>query len=59
MEEVPMLLKPKEAARLLGLSRSGLYRRLDDPGFPRPVRLGPRTVRWRRTELVAFTEKLS
>src|SRR5262249_5979093 len=35
-----------EVCRMLRLSRSTIYKRLQDGTFPKPVRIGARTVRW-------------
>jgi len=37
-----------------GLGRSTLYRRIDSGLFPRPIRIGPRTVAWPETEIDAI-----
>jgi len=52
-----LLVTPKEAARLLSISKAGLYRALNTPGFPQPIRIGPKTVRFRRTDLVAWVNR--
>ena len=39
---------------LTGLSRSTIYRLMEDGAFPRPVRLSPRTVAWRESDLTAW-----
>ena len=45
------LIRVREVCEMLGISRSGVYRRLSDGTFPRPARLGLRTVRWRVDEI--------
>lgn len=42
-----MLLRISDVCEWLGISRSTIYKLLSDGIFPEPVRLGPRTVRWR------------
>jgi prophage regulatory protein len=42
--------------RVTGLSRSTLYRLIADRQFPRPVRLGPRAVAWRRADVDAWSD---
>ena len=44
--------------RMTGLSRSTLYRLVANKQFPRPVRLGPRAVAWRRTDIEAWSDAL-
>lgn len=50
----PPLVKVVEAAAMLGVSRSTLYNMLRDGDFCQPVRIGPRTVRFMRAEVVAW-----
>jgi hypothetical protein len=42
--------------RITGLGRSTIYRLIADQKFPSPVRLGPRAVAWRRTDLDQWSE---
>lgn len=51
--EQPLLLKPHEAAGLLGISRATFYRLHSSGRLPLPVRLG-RSARWRSMELRAW-----
>lgn len=53
----PELLTPTQAAALLGLGRT-TFDQLQAEGRigPRPVRLSPRLIRWRRAELVAWLD---
>jgi prophage regulatory protein len=41
--------------RLTGLGRSTIYRWIADGSFPAPVRLGPRVVAWRMSDLDRWT----
>jgi prophage regulatory protein len=52
----PPLVKVVEAAAMLGVSRSTLYNMLRDGDFCQPVRIGPRTVRFLRSEVVAWIQ---
>lgn len=55
--ETKLLLTDKEFAAELGVSRPTLWRwRKTIPNFPQPIRVGPRAVRYRRADLVAFVE---
>ena len=49
-----MFLRIQAVVRVTGLSRSTLYRLIADEAFPRPVRLGPRAVAWRRSDIEAW-----
>jgi excisionase family DNA binding protein len=46
-----LLVGPADAARLLGISRSQLYKMLSAGRLPGPVRLGLAAPRWRVDEL--------
>lgn len=39
-----------------GLGRSTIYRLIADGSFPAPVRLGPRAVAWRWSDLDQWTQ---
>lgn len=54
-----MFLRLRVVIRITGLSRSTLYRLIADESFPRPVRLGPRAVAWRRSDIDAWGEARS
>ena len=47
---LPLVLK------LTGLGRSTVYRWIADGSFPAPVRLGPRVVAWRLSDLDRWTQ---
>ena len=53
---VAVLLRLRAVMHVTGLSRSTLYRLIADGQFPRPVRLGPRAVAWRRSDVEAWSE---
>jgi prophage regulatory protein len=48
------LIRIAEVCELLGISRSTIYKRLSERSFPEPVRLGPRSVRWRVDAIEAW-----
>ena len=52
----PTLLRCRDVQRMLALSKSSIYAMIRDGKFPRPIRLGPRAVRWRADEIAEWTE---
>ena len=51
VESEPMFLRIRAVIRVTGLGRSTIYRFIADKTFPGPVRLGPRAVAWRQSDL--------
>jgi prophage regulatory protein len=57
-EEVRCLRLP-EVKRITGLSKSTLYELIRSKSFPSPVRIGPRTVAWVKSEVIGWaTERI-
>lgn len=52
----PVFLRMPTVMRITGLGRSTIYRLIADRKFPSPVRLGPRAVAWRRTDLDQWSD---
>jgi prophage regulatory protein len=52
----PVFLRMHAVVRITGLGRSTIYRLIATQRFPNPVRLGPRAVAWRRTEIDLWSE---
>ena len=52
----PVFLRMPTVMRMTGLGRSTIYRLIADQKFPCPVRLGPRAVAWRRSDLDRWSE---
>ena len=50
------LLRRREVERIAGVSRSSIYRLMQESDFPRPVRIGPGTVRWKASDIEAWIE---
>jgi prophage regulatory protein len=48
------LLRMRQVLEQTGLSRSVLYRLVDDGSFPRPVKLGERSIAWRSEDVDAW-----
>jgi len=45
------LIRPREAAAMLGISRKHLYALADHPDFPERIRVSDRVVAWRVRDL--------
>ena len=52
------ILRLPEVMRLTGLSKATIHRRYRDGTFPRPLRLGPQSIGWRRAEVLEWLESL-
>ena len=50
------LIRLPEVLRLTGLSRSTVYRKLKLSQFPEPIQLGPRSVAWRASDILAWID---
>ena len=50
------LIRRQEVEEMTGLSRSTIYRHKKEGMFPEPVRIGPRAVRWRHSDIIAHIE---
>ena len=51
----PILRRPDVEA-VTGLSRSTIYKWMDEGSFPKPVKLGPRAVGWREADINEWLE---
>ncbi|MXW18356.1 MAG: AlpA family transcriptional regulator [Gemmatimonadetes bacterium] len=45
------VLRAREVVSEIGVSKATLYRWVRSGGFPKPIKLGPGAVGWRREEL--------
>ncbi len=50
------LLRRREVERWTSMSRSSIYRLMQEGEFPRPVRVGPGAVRWKASDITAWIE---
>lgn len=50
------LLRLEQVRARTGLSRSGIYQKISDGVFPRPVALGSRAVGWIESEVSAWIQ---
>ena len=53
------LINIREVCAIIGLSRSSIYKRIPEGGFPAPLRVGLRSVRWRLSDIEAWRDSLS
>ncbi len=51
-------LKLKEVMQKTALSRSAIYRKMDEGRFPKPVSLGDRAVAWIESEVEEWMEAI-
>lgn len=60
MSDAPIgrLLRRQEVQQETGLSRSSIYRLMDEGKFPRPRRMGARAVAWPSAEIDAWKATL-
>ena len=56
--EESRIVRMAEVMQLTGLSKSTIHRRYRAGTFPRPLRLGPQSIGWRREEIVEWVESL-
>lgn len=60
MENLDRVVRPKELTRILGLSRSTVYRLLQDrdSGFPPPLKItAAKSIGWRMSDIMAYLDK--
>ena len=50
------LLRRREVEKITGMSRSSIYRLMQEGEFPRPVRVGSVAVRWKSSDITAWIE---
>ena len=59
MPEEITLMPIKAVCARVGLSRTAVYDAMNDDRFPRPVRVGPQTVRWRSDLIARWIDEIS
>ena len=52
------LLTRKEVSALVGLSNTMIYKLIGQDLFPRPLKISPGAVRWKKDEVMAYIESL-
>ena len=50
------LLRRRQVEEITGMSRSSIYRLMQDGEFPRPVKVGCAAVRWRESDITGWLE---
>ena len=50
------ILRRPAVEKMVGLSRSSIYSAMDRGLFPRPIKLGPRAVGWRLSDVEDWLE---
>jgi prophage regulatory protein len=53
-----MLMGLKDVLKLVGISRATLYRYTNEGRFPAPVKIGPRRIVWRASDLNSWFAQL-
>ena len=54
IERLERLLTSKQIAEETGISRSTIYRLVQNGSFPKPIRVGRRCVRWLESDIKAW-----
>ncbi|MBD3667350.1 MAG: AlpA family transcriptional regulator [Kangiella sp.] len=49
-----MYIRLNEVLKLTTLSRSSIYRYISEGGFPKQIKIGKRTVVWKRSEVESW-----
>jgi prophage regulatory protein len=57
MLAIRSLIRILAVSESLGIGRSTVYKLLSEEKFPRPIRLGPMTVRWRLEEVETWRDE--
>jgi prophage regulatory protein len=51
------LIKVKQVCEEMNIPMSTLYRWISQGDFPRPIKLGPRSVAFRRTDIIKWLDE--
>jgi len=52
------LLRRLQVQKKTGLSKSGIYSKLKNKSFPKPVKIGERAVAWRKSDIDGWINSL-
>lgn len=50
------ILRMREVMQRIGLSRSTIYKLMENDDFPRPMKLGSQAIGWRDADIEAWIE---
>lgn len=53
----PIFLRLQDVIKMTSLSRSTIYRMINDCEFPKQIPIGTRQVRWHRQEILDWCEE--
>jgi prophage regulatory protein len=52
------LLRRREVEAMVGFGRSMIYENMASGAFPQPLKIGPKSVRWREQDIRAWIDRL-
>jgi len=59
LEPETEVIRRDEVLKLVPISVSGLYQKISDGQFPRPIKLGRRAVGWKKSEVLRYLKGLN
>ena len=59
LENDTEVIRRNEVLKLVPISVSGLYQKISDGHFPRPIKLGLRAVGWKKSDVLKYLEGLN
>ena len=59
LEPKTEVIRRDEVLKLVPISVSGLYQKISDGQFPKPIKLGLRAVGWKKSEVLQYLEDLN
>ena len=59
LETETEVIRRNEVLKLVPISVSGLYQKISDGHFPKPIKLGLRAVGWKKSEVLKYLEGLN
>ena len=59
LETETEVIRRTEVLKLVPISVSGLYQKISDGHFPKPIKLGLRAVGWKKSEVLKYLEGLN